>query len=203
MSATGRGAKRAACDYYPTPSWCVRAMLRAIPLPAGRWLEPGAGEGAIVRAVNAYRSDVRWTAVELREGCRPFLMRETPDVVIADFTTAAARMAASGERFAVAVGNPPFSLALQFVQQALVLADQAVLLLRLNWLEGRDRAPWLRRYAPNVYVLPERPSFTSDGKTDATAYAWFHWPSKHERRRGLVEVLDLDADQMALALEVP
>ena len=42
-------------DYYPTPSWCVRALLETVDLPTGTWLEPTAGDGAIIRAVDEYR----------------------------------------------------------------------------------------------------------------------------------------------------
>ena len=49
------------------------------------------------------------------------------------------------------------------------------MLLRLNWLGSEDRAAWLRRHPPSVYVLPNRPSFVEGGGTDATEYAWFIW----------------------------
>ena len=46
MSATNRGAVRNEHDFYPTPAWCVHRLLEAVPLPAGRWLEPCVGDGA-------------------------------------------------------------------------------------------------------------------------------------------------------------
>ena len=33
----------------------------------------------------------------------------------------------------------------------------------------------MRAHPPRVHVSPKRPSFTPDGKTDATEYAWFTW----------------------------
>lgn len=64
-----------------------------------------------------------------------------------------------------------------------------VALERLNFLEGEARNAWLREQAPDVYVLPNRPSFTGDG-TDSIAYAWFVWPAgQHDRTSGRLEIL--------------
>ena len=89
MSATGRSSVRKDYDNYPTPAWCVRRLLERVDLPGGTWLEPAAGDGAIVRAVRAARHDVDWIAVEIREDCRHLLRREVPGdrVVIGDFLT--------------------------------------------------------------------------------------------------------------------
>jgi hypothetical protein len=51
------------------------------------------------------------------------------------------------------------------------------MLLRLPWLGSQKRAQWQRENPSNIHVLPKRPSFTADGKTDATEYAWFIWSS--------------------------
>jgi hypothetical protein len=73
MSSTKRGRQRNAADNYPTPAWTVDRLFESLPLPGGAWLEPSAGEGAIISAVNDLRSDVRWCAVELRGECLPAL----------------------------------------------------------------------------------------------------------------------------------
>lgn len=92
----------------------------------------------------------------------------------------------------VIITNPPFSLAMPFIQRSLELADHVVMLLRVNFLETEDRWDFMSKNAPDIYVLPQRPSFTPDGGTDATAYAWFHWPPESRgRRRGSLEVLSL------------
>lgn len=189
MSATGRGTERNPADFYPTPAWCVRRILERLPLPGGRWLEPAAGEGAIVRAVNAVRGDVQWWAVELREECRPGLWETGANVAIDEFLLWSMGRAFGSPPFAVAILNPPFTLALPFVRRCLDVAEWVVCLERLNWLEGGDRNAFLRDHAPDVYVLPNRPSFTGKG-TDATAYAWLVWPpGEHDRRAGRLEVL--------------
>jgi hypothetical protein len=59
------------------------------------------------------------------------------------------------------------------------------LLLPLNWLGGDARGKWLRAvpmYCPDLYVLPNRPSFTADGATDSLNYAWMVWDPGNDRR---------------------
>lgn len=47
------------------------------------------------------------------------------------------------------------------------------MLLRLGMLAGRSRLSMWRELRPSVLVSPRRPSFTGDGKSDASEYAWF------------------------------
>lgn len=168
MSATGRGAKRRAQDFYPTPAWCVRRAIEAMGLPRGTWLEPSAGDGAIVREIRAHADRV--VAFDLRAECRDDLARSGADeVVIAD------ALATPWPRADVVFGNPPFALADEFAALAVAAGVHAVLLLRLNWISARSRVAWMRAHRPDVWILPERPSFDGTGNTDATAYAWLHW----------------------------
>ena len=173
MSATGRkggnyhgvrgGGGR---DYFPTPAWPVHALLRRLQLPAGQWLEPCCGDGAIIRAVNEVRTDVVWDAADIRDTCGypgadicDFLQLEPPAAPIYD----------------VACTNPPFSLALPFVQQSLRFARQVVMLLRIGFIETEERSEWLLANPFDLYALSARPSFDGVG-TDATVYGFFSWP---------------------------
>lgn len=158
MSATGRGAERQEDDFYCTESWCVNALLAKLYLPGGRWLEPGAGDGAIVRAVQALRSGVEFTAIELRCTDRP----PVPcDWYIGNFLEPGDTLlpALSAAKFDVAIGNPPYKLALQFIWQSMQFARIVVFLLRLDFLGSRKRVPFWREHPADVYVLPDRPSF--------------------------------------------
>lgn len=74
MSATGRSDVRRLDDFYATPAWCVRRLLEGVNPPGGLWLEPCAGDGAIIRAVEEMRADVKWHAVEY---CVVRCVRET------------------------------------------------------------------------------------------------------------------------------
>lgn len=165
MSATGRGAKRAENDYYPTPPESVFALLDEIgPITSSPILEPCAGDGAIVRAVNHWMEfhghatpewiayDIKPRADWIRHGDGLCLMDDAPMII----------------------SNPPFNLAEEFVR-SFESIPRSIWLLRLLFLGSAKRAEWLRRLKPNVYVLPDRPSFTGNGKTDMTEYAWFEF----------------------------
>lgn len=177
MSSTNRGAQRSPADYYPSPAWPVRRFLERCGLPTGRWLEPSAGEGHIIRACAPLVSGVEWTAVELRPECAPLLSEAGARVLTGNFLAADPEWLGLGinEKFDVAIGNPPFSLAHEFVEHARRFAHVTVMLLRLGFLESEERADFLRSWMPNVYVIPERISYTGTGRTDSTAYAWFVW----------------------------
>lgn len=195
MSATNRGGKRQPQDLYETPTWCVTRLLDRVWLPPGHWIEPAAGRGAIMRAVEEhprYRAfrpfepRVRWEAVEINDAFEHDLE---------PYAGTALSIGASflDEGFPagckdVLITNPPFSLALDFVRAALPIAPWVVMLLRLNFIASRARAGVFSREMPDVYVLPNRPSFTGGG-SDATEYAWFVWTPDRGRRSGRVEVL--------------
>jgi hypothetical protein len=186
MSSTKRNsASRLKSDAYQTPLWCTRLLLEVLHLPGGRWLDPGAGEGAIIRAVQSEREDVAWTALDIRD-CVLELgdMGEIEEVTVADFHTWQPE-----KRFDVAITNPPYSRAMSFIENSFIHAEHVVMLLRLNFLSSAARAPFMRRYVPDVYVLPNRPSFTGGG-TDSIDYAWFHWGAHREDRdTGSLQVL--------------
>jgi len=81
-------------------------------------------------------------------------------------------------------GNPPYSLAEEFVRKSLELVDDGgyvFFLLRLAFLESKKRHFGLYADHPlrKVYVLTRRPSFfsTKEGSktVDALAYGMFFW----------------------------
>lgn len=194
MSATGRGTERREADYYPTPAWCVQRLLDAVHLPGGAsWLEPSAGEGHIIRAVRAQRPEIEWYANELRPECGPSLRSiGGVSVTIGDFLTSKPRLV----RCEVALGNPPFSFAQEFVLASLAAADQVVFLLRLSFLESQKRESFFGHVGvPDVFVLPERPSFTGEG-TDSCAYAWMRWKAD-KSQEGRISIL-YDTRQQSL-----
>ncbi len=92
-------------------------------------------------------------------------------------------------RYDMAIGNPPYSLAQEFVEHAMSIADSVWFLLRIDFLGSKKRGPWYRDgITPDIYVLEKRPSFTGDGKTDSNNYAWFNWYGK--QTKGKVRVLE-------------
>lgn len=86
--------------------------------------------------------------------------------------------------FDLCVGNPPYSLAEEFIRTSLSYLKPngyVFFLLRLAFLESQKRYKGLFKEFPpkRVYVLSRRPSFFSTvgnrKTTDATAYAMFLW----------------------------
>ncbi len=197
MSAKGRGEHSGGLhDNYPTPAWCVDRLLERVWLPtSGWWLEPSAGDGAIVRRVRArMETSPRIQVVEVRAECEAALRDAIGDrgvVHIGDFLVHEPSHWWSFGGIDVVIGNPPYALAEKFVRRSLMIAPWVVFLLRLNFLAGDKRAGLDGLYAervPDVYVLPNRPSFAGNGKTDATEYAWFVW-GPEKRTTGRLEVL--------------
>jgi len=171
VSATGRGPRLGGPDdFYVTPSWCVRRLLEALDEPPqGPFLEPAAGDGAIIKAVGG--SD--WTAVECRAVAKRDLFAAGAGVVhIDDFLT---WEPPPGLVIETIITNPPFALCEEFIRRAGELFPDATAywLVRLGFLASEKRTRlWKDIGAPNVYVLPNRPSFTPDGKTDSADYCW-------------------------------
>jgi hypothetical protein len=217
MSATGRGAQRVANDFYPTPAWALRRLLDThvfdFPDALGEWLEPCAGNGALIQATEEHFNTVQhtapgyphWTANELRPEAHPYL-QQTLAVArsyIGDFRACPPPVTCDHPQYGpyqVILTNPSFALTMEIIEWALPRTRHLVLLQRLNYLETPARQPFFTEYMPDVYVLPNRPSFSlnKEGKlgTDATAYAWFHWPTDEIRdgRTGKIQVLGLTPD---------
>lgn len=186
MSSTNRGAVRNEADFYATPEWCVDAILPLLAL-GGPILEPAVGEGVIVRRLLAHDMMASVTMVDIEDR----LAGVPPDRFhLYDFL-AWSKM--NPGRFGTVITNPPYSLAMEFVQAALDVTEpggEVVMLLRLNFLGSQKRATWLRENPPDVYVLPKRPSFTNGG-TDSCEYAWFRWVKASRAEFGRVCVLPL------------
>lgn len=180
MSSTNRGKKRNRQDNYPTPAWCVHRLLEKVDLPRGKWIEPGCGNGDIIRAVDEYEGggvfdDVIWHGFDVRE--TPFLKRAVPQSA-GRFKVASIDdkgLTLGVKRYDVCMGNPPFSRAMDFIEFGRKRATVTALLLRLNYVGTADRHEFMTMHPPDLYVLPNRPSFTKNGNTDSIEYAWFVW----------------------------
>jgi len=194
MSSANRGPKISPSEEYPTPPWVVERFLeeclKDLPLSSSlHWIEPCAGSGLIIKTVNSLvEPNPKWTAVEILPNYRKELIKIVPAsrVCIENFLTTN-----FDTRFDVAITNPPYSLAYRVIQKSLRIADWVVMLLRVNWLGSDSRQKFLSAFAPDVHVLPNRPSFSTDGATDSTEYGWFVWgPPPRKRHYGAVTVLN-------------
>jgi len=185
MSSTKRGSQRSPADNYPTPGWCLRRFLEAFlvhhpdALKEGAWLEPGAGEGNLIRSAYEWfeaqgRTSPVWDANELRPDCIPWLsdlgVRTT---TIGDFIT---NGPSAEVPYDLVITNPPFSLTMEFIRRSLELNTRYIVMLqRLNYIGSETRFQFMDDNPPDLYVLPNRVSFKASGKADSVEYAWFVW----------------------------
>jgi hypothetical protein len=200
MSSTKRGGQRSPADNYPTPNWCThrfldRFLTRYPEAAAGRWLEPGAGEGNILRGVSEWfgASDTLspvLDACELRPECETHLEAYCDTIQIGDYFQ---KGPPPGLSYSMILTNPPFSLAMEFILRSLQAETRFVtMLLRLNYVGSQNRHEFFSSCAPDLYILPNRPSFKGTGEVDSIEYAWFVWDKLNlKRARGHHEMLDL------------
>jgi len=196
-------------DFYPTPRWPVIAYLDAMdsrleclaascrpgftvrgrPAPL-TIVEPCAGDGAIVEVLLERGYPV--SAFELRKVCGPPLMEvayrsagpEYDFHVGIDWLRHSQGLDLSSSPI---LGNPPFCLALEFVQSCLATGSPHVaLLLRLGFLASLKRAAFNNDCpVTQLLVLGKRPDFTGGGG-DNSDYAWFVWEPGAQPRAPLV-----------------
>lgn len=164
MSRTGT-TTRSPYDFYPTPNWCFEKL----PLKWDTWKtahEPCGGDGRITNFLN--NKGLSTTYTEIQEGTDFFKWDEKVDLILT---------------------NPPFSIALEFIEHALPRAQTTIMLLRLNFLGSQKRYKFWINHEPNaLYVLSKRPSFTGSG-TDATEYAWYVWDKTNTIKPGIYHIL--------------
>jgi hypothetical protein len=190
-SSSEARVSRVAFDAYYTPAWPVLRLLERYALPTGgSWLEPMAGSGNIIRAVNSVAPvPPDWTAIEIREECKGDLIAAGASaVIVGDFF----RQATPLFPYDVAAGNPAYSTAMEAVRLARLWANYVVFLLRLDFLASAKRADFMRNDQPDVCVLPDRIAFEyegSKGGTDQYDYGWFIWRPER-RREGKIITLD-------------
>lgn len=173
MSATNRGATRSPHDFYETPAETTRLLLHwlnAQQIGIDTALDPAAGNGALLRELECDRY-----AYEIREECRMALEDITVTTIICD-----ALVGTPVDRtLDLVICNPPYSLAREFVTTYRYVGRTSAFLLRLGFLASQSRAPWWAEDPPaHVLVLPSRPSFTGDGKSDSADYAWVVFKGK-------------------------
>lgn len=194
MSSHPKQRERSARDLYVTPVGVTEALLDELDRTFGwgpsaklRILDVGAGTGRITAACRAQWPEAHVVACEIDEAHRGHLEASGADVVwICDFV--AEPWGPGAPQFDLVIGNPPYSLALPFLQQCLAIKGGAgrapliALLVNMNFLGSDGRVDWFDTHATKsqaIRVLAPRPSFTHEetGKlqTDSVEYAWWLW----------------------------
>jgi methylase of polypeptide subunit release factors len=168
-----------------TPLSLATALVSTLPLREGMFiLEPSAGDGAFVRALHhacAARSldthSIMLVAVEPNADYHPLLRERFARGGFNGYVYHGTFETLDAGTFDWVIGNPPYTLAEAHARLALSIASEGVgFLLRLNFLGTEDRmAFWREHLATVLAALTERPSFSSDGGTDATEYGWYMW----------------------------
>jgi hypothetical protein len=163
-------------DFFPTPPWATRALLRHVILDAhGSCWEPAAGEGHMAEVLRetfdeVHASDIhdygKGYAVGSFAGRTDVPQAEVRCPFVPDWI----------------ITNPPFNAAGEFAIRGINSARRGVaLLVRSNWAEGVERYNSLFRICPPKIVAQfvERVPMVKgrwdpEGST-STAYAWFVW----------------------------
>ena len=196
--------KKNPSEFYPTPEWVTTAFLQSGRLPLGasylqQWLEPCAGDGAIISATNRYFASQKmtaptWTGVELRADLAKTAAARCPTAEI----TCGDALATPLATYDCVLTNPPFSLAEELYHRLRPLTRYLVFLLRVGWLESTCRQDLLASDLPDVGIISPRPSFTQGGNDNAT-YGWLVWgPERQTTSRFWICKLKPPERQIAL-----
>lgn len=164
-------------DFYETPAWAVDSLLPHLPLSdASLVVDAGAGTGAIAACIALRLPTLEVVGIEkqgeLVEKARARALYSC-EFVQADFETWQSDRSSPD----VVIMNPPFSRAAEFIRRALVIVRRGgtvACLLPVSFMFGVGRYDFHTKYKDaDIYHLMKRPSFTGDGKTDATNYVWW------------------------------
>jgi hypothetical protein len=195
MSYTQRNRNSNSIDDYPTPAWVTKSFIEAWQLfdqMGPEWLEPSVGDGHIIQAVNEFRSDIRWLAIDIRdtrESLENLGLEEDDIIMNQDFFELKFY-----KHFDVAILNPPFSRGIEFVKKCRQISDYMIVYQTLNFLGSEKRNRWLREDCPDIYVIPDRVSHVGHGKSDAIYSAWYVW-TPERKHTGEFMILETTSDK--------
>lgn len=204
MSSTNRGSVRTPNDYYLTdPKEIVKFLLAWLATDgmANRLfkckdlsiLDPAAG-GLTERVEVPQKEGKPPLVFEPSEMSYPKAIRAVSGHAIHTMDIRENSLAAERTDFLqrlqppyydLAITNPPFLLALEFIKQSLTVVKPGgfvVMLLRLNFFGSEDRNSFFLsgNMPQRGYVHSKRLGFTPDGKTDSVEYAHFIWQKTDE-----------------------
>ncbi|GAA2871812.1 hypothetical protein GGQ99_000980 [Aminobacter niigataensis] len=171
-------------DFFPTPPWATRAFCEHVlqriwfgPTPFDCTVEdPACGEGHMALALAEYFTEARASDIfgYGYGAVQDFLHPDHRPTGVDWFIT-----------------NPPFNLALDFVEKALTFARRGVaMLVRTQFQEGEERferlfsrrpPQWIAQHVERVPM--HRGRWVVNG-TSATAYQWLIW-FKHPAHRDI------------------
>lgn len=192
--------KRSPRDFYETPFDLANAAIIKLRRDGGFYgefpisaLDAGCGNGVWGRAMNRLLLYV--AGIDLNPTIPDDQITNYDQIYTGDFLEFTPL-----HKFNLVFGNPPYSLAENFVRHAFSMIENkgnVYFLLRLSFLEGIKRCKGLYKDLPlkRVYVCSRRPSFFSSDDshhtTDTLAYAMFLWQKGYDGRP-VIDFLDWD-----------
>jgi hypothetical protein len=161
-------------DYFPTPPWATRALIKYVLEPIV-WdrelltcLEPACGQGHMVRPLQEFFGTVNGSDIQ-----------DFGQDVVYDFLDDWTTPRGSYDWM---ITNPPFNRAEEFIDKGLEVARQGVAIIaRTTFLESKGRYERLfKRNPPTFFAqfverVPMYKGRLVKGGTTATGYAWFVW----------------------------
>jgi hypothetical protein len=193
MSSTSRGYDRHVSDYYVTPKHHVNLFLDAFAKEIGYdfkdkyILDPACGGDDI--------NDPTYTKLLLERGSRVTaidIREDAKSTIVGNFL----ELEDIGRKhFDMVITNPPFALAMEFIQKGLEYVEDGgyvIMLLRLNFYGSKKRKPFFDEHMPKyTFMHHKRMSFLPQdvimtdkngkevihkkGSTDSIEYAHFVW----------------------------
>lgn len=169
-------------DFYATPRNAIEAILKEVKLD-GSILEPAAGQGHISKVLREYYpySEIVSTDLVQREERFGISIQGDVDFLTYDFN----------RKFDNIITNPPFNLAQEFIERALELSnDKVIMFAKIQLLEGNkrremfDNTPLKYVYVFTKRVNPLRNGEELDEKgkpwSSTMCFAWFVWEHDYE-----------------------
>lgn len=169
-------------DFYATPISATEAILNEIDLE-GSILEPSAGQGHISAVLKKYYpyNEIISTDLVQREERFGIPIQGGIDFLTHDFN----------RKFDNVITNPPFNLAQEFIERALELSnDKVIMFAKIQLLEGsKRRAMFDNTPLKYVYVFTKRVNPLRNGEeldekgkpwASTMCFAWFVWEHDYE-----------------------
>ena len=163
MSQRGSGYERKALDLYDTPAWVTAALLPHLPGVRAVW-EPAAGSGKMVEALRAGGLTVEASDIA---GGKDFLTSAPPVELDAIVT------------------NPPYMLAREFIERALLLMRPrglVAMLLRTDFDHAASRLHLFSKcpaFARKVVLTKRIVWFDGPKAAPSFNHAWYIWDWRH------------------------
>lgn len=182
LAGTSTTRKRVENDFYATPEWATKAILSEIKL-SGSILEPAAGQGHISKVLKEFYPYNEIVSTDLIQREEKFGIPITGGI---DFITHN-----YNRKFDNIITNPPFDKIQDFIEKALTISnDKVIMFAKIQLLEGTKRkklfenAPLKYIYVFSKRVNPMRngEELDENGKPWASTmcFAWFVFEKEYE-----------------------